>query len=152
EDFFSKYIRTGGFVAFPNTLYQTENYIQKGDGSFRNSSLISPILYLVLQAVGKEISEKYVLQRPNSISIYYAVNYLENMRIYKHDYDNFFKEINGSIEQYQYFIKTDISNFYSSINLDKLIRQIDCVCNQVATVFTQTHLLLYRRLLQFCGA
>ena len=152
EDFFSKYIRTGGFVAFPNTLYQTENYIQKGDGSFRNSSLISPILYLVLQAVGKEISEKYVLQRPNSISIYYAGNYLENRPIYKQDYDNFFKEINGSIEQYQYFIKTDISNFYSSINLDKLIRQIDCVCNQVATVFTQTHLLLYRRLLQFCGA
>ena len=111
EDFFSKYIRTGGFVAFPNTLYQTENYIQKGDGSFRNSSLISPILYLVLQAVGKEISEKYVLQRPNSISIYYAGNYLENRPIYKQDYDNFFKEINGSIEQYQYFIKTDISNF-----------------------------------------
>lgn len=152
ESFFSEYIKTGGFVVFPNALHQTENYIQKGDGSFRNSSLICPLLYLVLQAVGKEISEKYVLQRPNSISIYYAGNYLENRPIYKQDYDNFFKEINGSIDQYQYFIKTDISNFYSSINLDKLIRQIDCVCNQAVTVFTQTHLLLYRRLLQFCGA
>ena len=45
EDFFEKYIATGGFVLFPEIMLCSENYIQKGDGSFRNSALISPLHY-----------------------------------------------------------------------------------------------------------
>ena len=56
EAFFYKYIKAPGFILFPEAMRTLQNYIQKGDGSFRDSSLLSPILYLILQAIGKEIS------------------------------------------------------------------------------------------------
>ena len=59
EEFFEKYIEKSAFVLFPKAMHQSENFLQKGDGSFRDSSLLSPILYLVLQAIGKEISIHY---------------------------------------------------------------------------------------------
>jgi len=152
EDFFSKYIKTGAFVMFPESLFRTENYLQKGDGSFRDSSLISPILYLVLQSIGKEMAGKYSVQRSCDISIYYAGNYEYNRPMYKQDYDDFFKEINREIDKYQYFIKTDISNFYSNINIDKLINQIEEVCKKSRLTISQTQLLLLKSLLQYCGS
>lgn len=151
KDFFKNYIETGSFVQFPFVVEQSENYLQKGDGSFRDSSLISPILYLVLQCVGKEISRKYISQRTHSISVYYAGNYEEMRPKYKVDYDNFFKDLNSCIDEYQYFIKTDITNFFANINIDKLISQIDKVCNNDKIVLSQAQLHLYKELLNYCG-
>lgn len=72
-------------------MQQSENFLQKGDGSFRDSSLIAPVLYLILQAVGKEISEQYITHRPVDISAYYAGNYEFMRPKYKQEYDNFLK-------------------------------------------------------------
>ncbi len=151
EEFYSKYIKTGSFIFFPFSLHQSENFLQKSDGSFRDSSLVAPIPYLVLQSVGKEIHEKYIEHRLNDISVYYAGNYKHMRPKYKQDYDEFFKELNACIDDYQYFIKTDITNFFSNINVDKLMVQIDKVCNCEKVNFTQTQLHLFRELLLFCG-
>ena len=70
EIFFREYIQSGAFVIFTDTMHQTENFIQKSDGSFRESSLISPILYLVLQSIGKEISERYTSQQFDNIEVF----------------------------------------------------------------------------------
>lgn len=94
EDFFNKYIKTGGFVLFPEVMRHSDNYIQKSDGSFRNAALVSPIIYLVLQAIGKEIATRYLSQRPADVGVYYAGNYELNRSRYKQDYDDFFKAIN----------------------------------------------------------
>ena len=151
EDFFNKYIKTGSFVLFPPAMHQSENFLQKSDGSFRDSSLVGPILYLMLQAVGKEIYDQYISVRPYDVSVYYAGNY-EHMRPkYKQDYDDFFKELNASIDEYQYFIKTDITNFFANINVDKLVAQIDRVCNSDEVSFSQTQLHLFKELLTYCG-
>lgn len=151
EDFYNKYIKTGSFVLFPPAMHQSENFLQKSDGSFRDSSLVGPVLYLMLQAVGKEIYDQYVSVRPSDISVYYAGNY-EHMRPkYKQEYDDFFKELNASIDEYQYFIKTDITNFFANINVDKLIAQIDKVCNSDEVSFSQTQLHLFKELLTYCG-
>ena len=75
ERFFNQYIKNGSFSLFPEVMRHSENYIQKGDGSFRNSTLISPLLYLVLQAIGKQISINYNSSRPIDISVFYAGNY-----------------------------------------------------------------------------
>lgn len=151
EDFFKKYIDSGAFVLLSNVMYRTDNYIQKADGSFRDSSLVSPILFLILQAIGKEISQKYISKRQSGIEVYYAGNY-ENMRAqYKKDYDNFYKAINASIENYTYFIKTDITNFFSNINIDKLMNMIDRNCNSEEGRVTQTQLQLYKELLEYIG-
>lgn len=151
EGFFNKYIKSGSFVLFPNTMHQSENFLQKGDGSFRDSSLISPLLYLLLQAIGKEIHDQYTACRPADISAYYAGNYTFSRPNYKQDYDDFFKELNSSVGQYQYFIKTDITNFYSNINIDKLIFRIDSICNGEKVAFTQTQLSLFKELFKYCG-
>lgn len=150
-DFYNRYIKSGSFVLYTQIMHQSDNYIQKSDGSFRDSSLISPILYLVLQSVGKEIHDRYVCDRPTGISVYYAGNYNSMRPKYKQDYDNFFKELNASIDEYKYFIKTDISNFYANINVDKLVSRIDKVCNLKKVVFTPTQLYLYKELLKYCG-
>ena len=47
--------------------------------------------------------------------------------------------------------KTDISNFFSNINLDVLMRQIDIVCNCNTPQISQIHLRLYKELFAYCG-
>lgn len=149
--FFEKYIHYGGFVFFAPVMRHSDNFIQKGDGSFRNSKLISPILYLVLQSIGKEISNRYIPNRPRNIGVYFAGNYYLDRPEYKKDYDNFYKAINAGREKYQYFIKTDVSNFFSSINVNELVAQIESVCNKTKQTISQTQLLIVKELLLFCG-
>lgn len=151
KSFYNRYIKTASFMLFPPTMHQSENYLQKGDGSFRDSSLIAPILFLFLQSIGLEIHNRYSPIRPSDISVYYAGNYKHLRPQYKQDYDDFFKELNASIGEYQYFIKTDITNFFANINVDKLIAQIDKVCNSNAVTFSQTQLHLFKELLIYCG-
>ena len=151
EYFFNRYIKSGAFVLFPDVMQHTDNYMQKSDGSFRESSLVSPIMYLILQSIGKEISLKYKQIRPNDISVYYAGNY-EAMRItYNHDYDDFFNTINRNRENYNYFIKTDIVNFFPNISLDILFSEIDSICNEVTITIPQTQITLYKELLAYLG-
>lgn len=152
EDFFDNYIKSFSFVLFPEAMHQSENFLQKGDGSFRDSSLVSPILYLLLQAIGKEIANHYKPIRNSFIDVFYAGNY-EYMRAkYKQDYDEFYKLINDNISEYQYFIKTDITSFFSNINVDILIDLIDNSSNIEKTNFTPTQLKMIKELLIYCGA
>lgn len=151
EDFYNRYIKTATFVLFPAVIQQSENYLQKTDGSFRNSSLIAPVLFLFLQAVGMEIHNRYLRIRPANISVYYAGNYAHLRPHYKQDYDEFFKELNDAADEYQYFIKTDITNFYANIDVNRLITQIDTVCNADTKVFSQNQLNLFKELLIYCG-
>lgn len=151
EEFYNNYIKTASFMLFPPAMHQSENYLQKGDGSFRDSALVAPVLYLFLQAIGLEIHNHYSSIRPSDISVYYAGNYERLRPKYKQDYDDFFKELNSSIDEYQYFIKTDITNFFANINVDKLISQIDSICNSDSVTFSQTQLHLFKELLTYCG-
>lgn len=151
EEFYTKYIKSFSFLLFANNIYQSSNYIQKSDGGLRNASLVSPILYLTLQAIGKEIYDQYTSQRVDDISVYYAGNYEQMRPIYKQDYDNFFKEVNANISGYNYFIKTDISNFYSDINVNKLLNRIDNICNKISVIFSQSQLQIIKELLLYCG-
>ena len=151
EEFFKKYISTGGFIFFPDIMLCSENYIQKGDGSFRHSALISPLLYLVVQSVGMEISKKYISTRPVDIGVYYAGNFKYRRVNYKKDYDNFFKDINSSAEGYQYYIKTDVTNFFNTINVNALVERINFICNSGENTISQAQLLLYKELFLYCG-
>lgn len=151
KSFFDEFIKTGTFLLYSDAVHQSDNFMQKSDGSFRNATLIAPILYLVLQSVGKTIHEHYNSIRPRPIAVYYAGNFTHERPHYKQDYDDFFKELNASVDEYQYYIKTDITNFFSNINLDKLLAQIDRICNAAYTIFPQTQLHLFKELLAFCG-
>ena len=151
REFFEKYIEKGAFVLFSENMFQTKNYIQKTDGSFRDASLVSPILYLVLQSLGKEIADCYKAIRPVGINAYYAGDYVDLNVRYRREYDSFFNEINLAKENYDFYIKTDITSFFRSINIDKLVEQIDEVCNESNVVFDSTFLLLLKNILLFAG-
>lgn len=149
--FFDIYIKTGTFVFSPQLMHRSENYLSKSDGSFRDASLISPILYLILQSIGKQVADTYISQRPPEISVYYAGNYPNDRVHYKKDYDDFYKEINAATEEYQYFIKTDITSFFANIDLNLLINRINEICNRDNVIFSQTQLFVYKEFLSYCG-
>ncbi|MFV4964698.1 AbiA family abortive infection protein [Lactobacillus delbrueckii subsp. allosunkii] len=151
REFFDKYIDLGGFVLFPEMMHHSENFIQKADGSFRNATLISPILFLVLQAMGKEISNRYIVERPSDVEAFYAGNYGKSRAKYKSDYDRFYKIVNTYADECQYFIKTDIKSFYQNINVNKLVKRIDYGCNKKGQKVSQLNLLLLKELLLYCG-
>lgn len=151
EDFFYTYIDNASFVMFPELMHRSKNYLQKGDGSFRDSSLLSPILYLLIQAIGREISKHNQLVEDENIHVFYAGNYEENKPNYRSSYDEYFKLINVEKSRYQYFIRTDIENFFSNINLDILIALIDRQCNKDKMHFKPFNLKMIKGLLQYCG-
>ena len=151
KSFFDKYIASGAATLFPEFLLRTDNYLQKGDGSFRNSKLLSPLMYLLFQSIGKTISEKYQPERSPQISVFYSGNFDEMRCYYKQDYDSFYKEINAELENYDYFIKTDIREFFGNINLNKLFSRINKIVNAYSVYFTQHHLQLYKEIITYCG-
>lgn len=162
EGFYTHYIKSGNFMLYPEFMTVSENFLQKSDGTFRDSSLLAPILYLVLQAIGKEIYDKYKPARPEEISVFYSGNYEKMRPFYKEDYGDFFKELNYYSTYYQYFIKTDIKNFFSNISIDNLINRIDVICNARENNDTdvnnkdnpkinQAQMLVYKEFLKYCG-
>ena len=153
EKFYRKYIQNPAVLLYSKTMYQTENFLQKTDGSFRESFLVSPLLYLLLQGIGKVIHDQYSSQRSSEISVYYAGSYEDkNMcASYKPSYDRFFKTLNIYAKEYKYFIKTDIANFFSNIKINKLISHVDAICNREKIAFPQMQLTLFKEILNYCG-
>jgi len=152
EEFFNKYIEHGHCVLFSSVMFRTENYLQKSDGSFRNATLLSPLLYLILQCIGKTIADKYRPKRPTEIEVFYGGNYQNLECHYKRPYYEFFAAINLEITNYDYFIKTDIRNFYDNIKINTLMAEIDENINFNETVISPSLLHLYKNILLYCGS
>lgn len=150
--FFEKHIKTAKFILYPKAMHHSENYLQKGDGSFRESVLLSPILYLLVQSIGTEISNHYVPIRDSSIDVFYAGNLQQKRAKYKQDYDSFCKLINTYIPECTYFIKTDIASFFSNVNIDILLERVDAICNKNETVFTPIQLRMIKEVISYCGS
>ena len=130
ESFFNNYIKDLTFVIDEECFFRTNNFLQKGDGSFRDSSLVSPILFLVLHTLGYKIYSLYEQERNENIEVYYAGNYNEMDVMYKRSYDEFYNSINSKKNDFDYYLKTDISNFFSNINVNILVEKIDKNCNK----------------------
>jgi AbiA family abortive infection protein len=152
EEFYNKYIEHGHCVLFSSVMFRTENYLQKSDGSFRNATLISPLLYLILQCIGKTIADKYRPKRPPEIEVFYGGNYQNLECHYKRPYYEFFASINREITNYDYFIKTDVRNFYDNIKLNTLMAEIDENVNINETIISPSLLHLYKNILSYCGS
>lgn len=152
KDFFETYISSGSFVNFPYVMFHTKHFIQKDDGSFRDAELLSPMLFLLLQALGNELSELYINCRPYNNSCYYAGNFEEEEFFYKAEYDKFYKELNGCIDSFQYYIKTDISSFFSNIDVNRLVHKLDEIINSETTRLSPIQLNAIKELLNYCGS
>ena len=151
EDFFNLYIKNGTFLLKKENHIVTDDFILKSDNSFRHVTLISPLLYLVQQAIGKEIWNKYIDERPKVIQVFYSGDYENAEPLYKKQYDNFCKTLNLYKDDFDYFIKTDITDFFSNISMDKLISIIDKKCNCATATFSQPVLQTYKEFILYCG-
>lgn len=151
KSFFNDYIKFGLFLYYSENWLITNNYIMKGDGNFRNASLVSPMMYLVALTIGKSISKAYQSKRQPSIDVFYAGNYDENRLYYKKDYDVFFKTINVLSQSYKYFIKTDIKDFFPNIDMNKLFDIINQRFAETGVQINQKDLLVYKELLLCLG-
>ena len=151
EKYFNEVIKTGVFLYYPENFLTPNNYIMKSDGNFRNASLVSPLMYLLLLTIGKSISKRYHSFRPHGIEVFYAGNYNENRLYYRKDYDIFFKTINELSQSYRYFIKTDIKDFFSNIDVNLLFDKIDYRFSKTGTPISQKDLLIYKELIQCLG-
>ena len=125
EKFFQDYIQSGFVFFHADVWFVSDNYLMKSDGNFRHASLVSPIMYLVMLAIGKHISKRYIPARQKSIDVFYAGNFAEDRLSYHKDYDMFHKRINEIADDRQYFIKTDIKDFFPNININQLFSYID---------------------------
>lgn len=150
--FYETYISTGSFVFFPHVMFHTKHFMQKDDGSFRDAELLSPVLFLLLQALGVELSELYFDGRPYNNSCYYAGNFEEEGFFYKSEYDKFYKELNECIDSFQFYIKTDISSFFSNIDVNRLVHKLDKKINSDTSELTPIQLNAIKELLNYCGS
>lgn len=151
-EFFTEYIKNGKCLLFPSVTFKDKNYILKSDGTFRNATLISPLMYLLLQSIGKTIYDKYPSSRPDEIVAYYGGDYYAGNPHYKLSYHSFYDEVKNMSNEYGYYIKTDIKDFYDNINLDKLFYIIDSKINAAENQqISPSQLYLYKRLFSYCG-
>ena len=152
KGFFETFISTGSFVNYPHVMFHTKHYMQKDDGSFRDAELLSPLLFLLLQALGVELAELYTDCRPHNNSCYYAGNFEEGEFFYKTEYDKFYKELNECIDSFQYYIKTDISSFFTNIDVNRLVHKLDIIINSDTTGLSPIQLNAIKELLTYCGS
>lgn len=137
KDFYNNFIKSGAILHNNSVLKRSSNFILKNNGGFRDAQLLSPIMFLMLQAIGVEICKRYSPQRKSdeNIAAFYAGNFSDHKSLYKSQYQEFSKWNNYYAEEYPYFIKTDLSDYFSNIKFDKLLELIN---NNIQTKFKFT--------------
>lgn len=155
EGFFKKYIATGKIFFNSTVIWRTSNFITKNSGGFRDAQLLSPFLFLLLQAIGVEIQSRYVPLRSKNRKLiaYYSGDFSQNIATYKPQYRGFC-EVNTQLsKEFPYFIKTDISDYFSNINLDRLLAMINSrIEKENSLKFTPLQLKMMKEILYYCGS
>jgi len=108
-------------------------------------------MYLVVLAIGKNISRNYLTLRPSNIDVFYAGNFEDDKLSYYKEYDSFHKRVNELADVRQYYIKTDILGFFQNINVTGLFSKIDINLQNNYTPLSQKQLLLCRELFLCLG-
>ena len=147
EDFFSTYIQDGAFLICYSMRFTTKGFVQKQGIAFRDSVLVSPVLFLYLLAFGIEYQSVFIDPR-SEMACEYAGNIANKQVHYWRSYQRYRTHMRIAKGSYSYYLKTDISNFFGSINVDKLISKMQDCSNGG---FSATDGLFLRALLLYCG-
>lgn len=147
EAFFSTYIQDGAFLICHSMRFTTKGFVQKQGIAFRDSVLVSPVLFLYLLAYGIEYQSAFIDPRSEMVCEY-AGDIAKNQAHYWRSYQHYRAHMRIAKGSYSYYLKTDIANFFGSINVDKLISKMqDCSSGS----FSATDGLFLRALLLYCG-
>lgn len=147
EAFFSTYIQDGAFLICRSMRFTTKGFVQKQGAAFRDSVLVSPVLFLYLLAFGIEYHTVFIDPR-SGMACEYAGNIAKKQAHYWRSYQRYRTHMRIAKGSYSYYLKTDIANFFGSINVDKLISKMQDCSNGS---FSATDGLFLRALLLYCG-
>lgn len=139
-DFYTKYIESGAILFNDSVLFRTKNFVIKNSGGFRNSQLLSPFMFLIQQAIGLEVQKRYqeIRDDDENLIAFYSGNFSTHNVLYKDEYQNFSKWNNYyAVEDYPYFIKTDLSDYFTNINLSELVASMNKRCSKKFTPLQQ---------------
>lgn len=146
EKFYEQNIASGSFLSEKN-LIRTETVMTKNDGSLRNVTVVTPIVYLVLLTIGGHIYENMKSNECDYSQKFYSGSFIQGRFNYSESYKEFTMTALSQENQYHYYFKTDISNFYSSINLDVLFSRIE----NMIDINSPRELLFFKTLLEYIG-
>ncbi|KAB8136809.1 AbiA family abortive infection protein [Gracilibacillus oryzae] len=147
EEFFYKFINNGALFKNKLVFDFPRHYIQKNNSSFRNSKLVSPIVYIYLECIGYHVCKTYI-KDSTLTRCYYAGNIHDLDFHYQKSYEHYYADVNECSQRYQYYYKFDITNFFDSLDINILFDQI----NRKSTIIDSRTALIYKRLLQSIGS
>lgn len=148
EEFFEDYISSGYIFLSNLCTLKTSNYLQKPDGTYRDSQLVSPYLYLFIQTICYGLFKSIDKWREDDISVYYAGNFEELDLHYPKYYELFYKEVNLESEDYEFYIKLDIKNFFKNIDINLIFDLIESHSNSKVS---SSDIMLIKELFCYCG-
>ncbi|WP_144462840.1 AbiA family abortive infection protein [Siminovitchia fortis] len=147
EEFFYKYIKNGALFKNKLVFDFPKHYIQKSNSSFRNAKLVSPLIYIYLECVGYHVCKSYD-RGSITTRCYYAGNLQELDFHYKRSYERFYADINECSQRYRYYYKFDVTNFFESLDINILFKNI----NTESNILDSRTALIYKRLMQSIGS
>ena len=121
--YYERYIQSGTFLLNEKNFLKTKNYYFKDDGASRNVFVVSPIIFLYINALVINISQNFQINNKYK-DIFYTGDLINNDIFYKNSYSKFQCKLKEMSTKYKHFIKTDISNFYESININYLMSDL----------------------------
>lgn len=145
--FYSTYIADGSFILVESMRFITKGYMQKQGVTLRASTLVAPILFLYLLAFGLEYVQVFNDPRNKGICLY-SGDLKQKWIHYRKSYQAFVETKQYCSEEYEHCIKTDITNFFGSINVDALLTEMQ---TRSDGHFSSTDTLFIRGLLLYCG-
>lgn len=147
ESFFNTYINDISFMLCGSMRYTTKGYIQKQGSSLRDSYLVSPVFFLYLLAYGIEYNEQFMQPRTGGLSLY-AGNFDKGQMNYQRSWQAYCDALKLNSERYEYCLRTDVSNFFGTINVDSLISKMQ---KYSAEQYSANDGFFFKALLLYCG-
>ncbi len=147
--FYNEYISNSSVVMLDSFWYKEPTYALRSDGNIRNITLVSPLLFLVIECFGRKIWSNFEERKDDRVHRYYSGNYEKLDANYHDSYVKYCSEVNN-FSGFGYYIKTDIKNFYDSISLDTFFKIITQKIKAVSELHLYS-LLFYEELFKYCG-
>ena len=123
DSFYNKYVQDSSIVVLNAFWFKCRSYVMRPDGNVRSVTLVSPLIFLVIECFGRMIYQKHNKNTDTRLKRYYSGNYDDNDPKYRTSYMSYCKDVNHE-SGFSYYIKTDIKNFYDSISIDLLFDKI----------------------------
>lgn len=146
RSFFDDNIKNGRFLGSKGELNCTDSLLQKNNGDLRSVTLVTPLQYLIFTVIGGHLAKK-ITENKEISTRYYAGNFEKKDLYYASSYKKFTLSVKKDSTSYDYYFKTDFSNFFPSIDISLLFNKIQ----ELVPDEDPRTLLIFRHLIEYFG-